>query len=113
MHELALARALVVQLEEEAARHDVARILRVKLAIGALAIVDADALAFAFDVAAAGTLAEGAALEMTRPAGAAHCLGCGADVAIRSRADLCPRCGGGRLVITGGEDTTIREMEVA
>ena len=113
MHELSLARALIDRLTEEAERHDVARVLRVKLAIGALAHVDADALAFGFDVAARGTLAEGAVLDIERPAGAAHCLGCGADVAIGSRADLCPMCGGARLVITGGEDMTVREMEVA
>ena len=113
MHELALARALIEQLAEEAERHAFERVLRVQLAIGALAHVDPDALAFGFDVAAKGTLADGALLEIERPEGAAHCLGCDADVAIRSRADLCPRCGGARLVITGGEDMTIREMEVA
>ncbi len=113
MHELALARAVVGALAEQAEIHGFARVIRVKLAIGALGHVDPGALAFGFDVATAGTLAQGAALEIERPPGAAHCLGCGEAVEILSRADLCPRCGGGRLVVTGGEDMTIRELEVA
>lgn len=112
MHELALARAVVAQLAEEAERHDFTRVRRVTLAIGALGHVEPEALAFAFDVAAAGSLAEGAALEIERIGGAAHCLGCGRDVAIRSRADLCPMCGDARLVVTDGEDMKIRELEV-
>lgn len=113
MHELALARAVIEQLAEEAARHGFTRVVRVKLAIGALGHVEPEALAFAFDVAARGSLADGAALEIERVEGAAHCLGCGRDVAVRGRADLCPVCGGARLVITEGEDMKIRELEVA
>jgi hydrogenase nickel incorporation protein HypA/HybF len=112
MHELALARALIDQLAEEAARHDFARVVRVELVIGALGHVEPDALARAFEVAAPGTLADGATLNITRVGGAAHCLDCDADVTIRSRADLCPMCGGARLVVTGGEDMKIRELEV-
>jgi len=113
VHELSLARALLAQLADESERHAFARVLRVKLAIGALGHVDPDALAFAFEVAAAGTLAAGAALDIERVAGAAHCLGCGADVAVHGRGDFCPKCGGGHLVVTGGEDMKIREVEVA
>jgi hydrogenase nickel incorporation protein HypA/HybF len=113
MHELSLARAVVEQLAEQAAVHGFTRVVRVKLAIGALGHVDPEALAFGFDVVAEGTLAEGAALEIEQPEGAAHCLGCGAHVTIRSRADLCPVCGGADLVVTGGGDMKIREMEVA
>jgi len=113
VHELALARALIEQLAEEAERHAFTRVVRVKLAIGALGHVEPEALAFAFEVAAQGSLAAGAALEIARVEGAAHCLGCDAIVAIGSRADLCPMCGGARLVVTGGEDMRIRELEVA
>jgi hydrogenase nickel incorporation protein HypA/HybF len=113
MHEMALARGIVETLGEEARRHDFTRVLRVKLSIGVLGHVDPDALAFGFDVAAAGTLAAGAVLEIERPAGAARCLDCDANVTVASRADLCPKCGGAHLVVTGGGGMTIREMEVA
>ena len=113
MHELTLARAVVARCAEAAERDEFSRVVRVKLALGPLGHVDREALAFAFDVAAAGTLADGARLEIEHVAGAAHCLGCGGDVAIRSRADLCPVCGEGPLVVTGGEDMKIRELEVA
>jgi hydrogenase nickel incorporation protein HypA/HybF len=113
VHELSLARALLTQLVAESERHAFARVVRVKLAIGALGHVDPEALTFAFEVASRGTLAEGAALDVERVAGAAHCLGCGADVAVHGRGDFCPKCGGGHLVVTGGEDMKIRELEVA
>jgi hydrogenase nickel incorporation protein HypA/HybF len=113
VHELGLARRVVAILGEEAERHGFERVVRVKLAIGALGHVEPDALAFAFDVAARGTLADGAVLEVERPPGTARCLACGADVVIESRVDLCPMCGGARLVVTGGEDMMVREVEVA
>lgn len=112
MHEMALGRGLVDALEEQARTQGFRKVVRVKLALGALGHVDPDALAFCFDVVAPGTVAEGALLEIERPAGAAHCLDCGRDVTIASRADLCPVCGGARLMVTGGEDMLIRELEV-
>ncbi len=113
MHEFALARAAVTALEEAARAHGAERILRVTVALGALGHVDADAFAAAFPIAAAGGAAAGARLVIERPEGAARCLGCGAEVAIRSHADLCPRCGAPHLVVTGGGGMTLKEMEVA
>ncbi len=112
MHEMALGQGLVDALVEQSRVHGFAEVRAVKLAVGALGHVEPDALAFCFDVVSAGTLAEGAVLEIERPEGTAHCMGCGSDVTIMSRVDPCPLCGGFRLMITGGEDMKIRELEV-
>ncbi len=112
MHEMALGQGLVDTLAEQSRLHGFAEVRVVKLAIGALGHVDPDALAFCFDVVSAGTLAEGATLEIERPAGAAHCIACGADVTIQSRIDVCPECGSLQLIVTGGEEMRIRELEV-
>jgi hydrogenase nickel incorporation protein HypA/HybF len=40
-------------------------------------------------------------------------MDCGRAVAIDSRIDPCPECGGYRLQVTGGEDMKIKELEVA
>jgi hydrogenase nickel incorporation protein HypA/HybF len=60
MHELGLTRNIVAIVAEHAkARH----VRRVRLAVGPLACVERRALSFCFDLAAAGTVLEGASLE--------------------------------------------------
>ena len=62
MHELGLTRNIVAIVAEHAGARPVAR---VRVAIGPLACVERRALAFCFDIAAAGTVLEGARLEFT------------------------------------------------
>jgi hydrogenase nickel incorporation protein HypA/HybF len=112
MHELALCQGLMDLLVEQGRAHGFTEVRSVKLAIGALGHVDPEALAFCFDVVTAGTLAEGAVLQIERPDGTAHCVACEIDVTITSRLDACPRCGGAQLLVTGGQDMQLRELEV-
>lgn len=112
MHELALTQSLIEALREEAVLRGFARVRRVTLAVGALGHVEPEALAFCFDVAARGTLAEGAELRIERPPGSAFCTDCGSLVALAARGEPCPGCGGYRLLVRSGEELTIRELEV-
>ncbi len=112
MHELALARGVVEVIEEQAAVQRFRRVVRVRLVIGALSHVEPEALAFGFDAVSRGTVAEGAALVIDRPPGQAYCLDCEATVTVDERAAPCPRCAGWRLMITGGDDMRIKDLEV-
>jgi len=113
MHEMALA-LNVIDIAAEAARaHAAARVLRVRLRIGALAAVEPEALRFCFAAAARGTPVEDAALEIARTDGRAWCAGCGRTVVIGSRAAPCPECGAAQLLVTGGEDLAVQDLEVA
>lgn len=112
MHELALSRELAAIIEAEAAKHDAARVTRVVLEIGVLSHVDGEAMAFCFDACTRDTVAEGAVLTIEQPPGQAWCLDCGHTVAIARRGDPCPRCQGYRLMVTGGEDLRLKEMEL-
>lgn len=112
MHETALCKGIVEAVKEQAAAHGFARATVVRLSIGALSHVEPEALVFAFDAAAAGTLAEGARLEIERPPGQAFCIHCEVQVNIAQRFDPCPQCGGHDLVVTGGEEMRIKELEV-
>ncbi|GAB5468361.1 MAG: hypothetical protein Kilf2KO_13910 [Rhodospirillales bacterium] len=60
MHELGLTRSIVSIVAEHAGPR---RVKRVRLAIGPLACVEQQALAFCFDLVAEGTVLAGAALE--------------------------------------------------
>lgn len=113
MHEMALCEGVLKILEEEAVRQRFERVKAVRLEIGQLSHVEPEAMRFCFEAVTRGTLADGASLEILRPAGGAWCMDCSQAVTIASRADACPECHGYRLQVTGGEDMKIKELEVA
>lgn len=113
MHEMSLAESMR-EIVLDTARANGARGVRVvRLRIGALAPVDAQALAFCFDVVFRGTLAEGARLELDTAPGSAWCWDCSAAVVVDSLIAPCPQCGGRRLEVTGGTEMRVHELELA
>ena len=64
MHELSIARQLLDIVAEAATQHDLKRVNRLRVVVGALGNVVPEALEFAFDVAGEGTVAAGAELEI-------------------------------------------------
>jgi hydrogenase nickel incorporation protein HypA/HybF len=108
VHELALIQSIVSAIEE---RVQPARVDVVRLEIGALAGVSAEALRFCFDVCARGTALEGAVLEIDGVAGRARCRTCGSEVGMASFLDLCS-CGSAELEVLAGEELRIRNVEV-
>lgn len=112
MHELALSRSIVDLIREQAAAQGFGRVRTVRLVIGALSHVDPDAIRFGFDAIARGSVADGAVLEIERPPGEAFCMACETTVPLGDRGDPCPRCDGWQLVVTGGEDLRVKDLEV-
>ena len=112
MHELSICQSLVDLIADQARTQKFDRVRRVVVEVGALSHVEPDALAFSFDSVTAGTLAEGAALDILEPAGQAWCMTCDDTVEIARRGDPCPTCGGFRLMVTGGQDLRLKELEV-
>ncbi len=112
MHEVALATALIDLVREQAAAAQARRVTRLVLEIGVLSHVDTHAMRFAVDAAARGGPAEGAALEIHEPEGLAYCLDCESSVAISVRGATCPRCDGAKLLVQGGDEMRLKEMEV-
>jgi hydrogenase nickel incorporation protein HypA/HybF len=112
MHEVAIATALLDLVREQAATARASRVTRLVVEIGALSHVDVHALRFAVDVAARGGLAEGAALDIREPPGTAYCLDCETSVTISARGTPCPRCDGAKLLVQGGDEMRLKEMEV-
>jgi hydrogenase nickel incorporation protein HypA/HybF len=76
VHELSIASAIV---EVATDRSDGAPVLEVAVEVGELSGVVADALLFAFDVAAAGTPCQGARLVVEPVPVVVHCPACGTD----------------------------------
>lgn len=91
MHELSIASAVVDAVRDAAGG---ARVTQVRLRVGALSGVVPDALRFAFDVAATGTVCEGAALQMDEVPVTLWCEPCGLEGTLRGELRFrCPTCG--------------------
>jgi len=112
MHEMSLCENILDILKEQAVRDHFTRVKRVCVDIGPLSCVDPEALQFGFDVVMKGSLAEGAALEISMTAAEAYCLSCFKTVPVRERFDACPACGAQALQVTRGEELKLRELEV-
>jgi hydrogenase nickel incorporation protein HypA/HybF len=112
MHEMSLCEGIRRIVDQAAAAPGISRVSKVRLEIGRFAGVEKDALSFAWQVVMRGSKAEGAELEMIDLPGKAMCFDCVKTVEIENRLDLCPDCGGGKLLPEGGDEMRIKNMEV-
>src|SRR5262245_60011878 len=105
MHELSVAVALVDLACEAAARLRAPRIDAVHVSIGPLAGIVEEALSFSFEMAAAGTLVEGATLRFERVPIIAFCAVCHEEKVISTPQHLrCPTCGALTPDVRSGRD---------
>lgn len=112
MHEMSIVEGIRSVIEDAGRAQGFTRVTHVRLEIGRMAGVELSALEFAFDVVMQGSIAEGAGLEIINMPGKALCFDCGKEVEIEHRLDLCPQCGGARLLVQGGDEMRIKDLEV-
>lgn len=110
MHELSLLLALADQVQREAQRHGSPRVLVVELRIGRLAGVDAAALAFAFPLAMAGTVAAAARLRITWLPALARCRACDRRYRVPHGVGPCPRCHRGGAELLQGRELHLHRL---
>ncbi|BEL03058.1 hydrogenase maturation nickel metallochaperone HypA [Actinoplanes sichuanensis] len=109
MHELAIAENIVDTVCSRAAGRPVRR---VTLRIGALTAVLPDHIRFCFELAAAGTAAHGAALDLDLRPAVVFCRSCQVEQRLPDLIPLCP-CGSADVTVTTGRELDIVSMEVA
>lgn len=112
MHELSLLEALIQDLEDARRAQGFRRVVEVRLEVGRLAGVDAEALRFAFEGATPGTLLEGATLVLVEVPGRGRCRACGWEGAVADRAGPCPACGAPAPTLLGGTELRLTEVVV-
>lgn len=112
MHELAILEGMIQGIQEAASLQGFTRVMGVRLEVGRLSGAEVEALRFAFDVASQDTLAEGASLEIIEVPGTGCCQDCGAEVEVQARFELCPACGQGFVVVMGGTELRIKDIDV-
>jgi len=113
MHEVALVDALIAQVEEEVRRAGASgRVVRLDLSIGRLSGVSVDAIRFALELLAPGTIVEAAEVEIRQPSAVARCAVCGHCAEIDQIPVHCPRCGSPEIVVEGGRELLLESIEL-
>lgn len=111
MHELSIMTYLLEGVEEEARRQGARGIRRIDVVIGErLGVID-DSLLFCFDVLSAGTLAEGAQLEVRRVPMRFSCAEHG-EYGWREDDFGCPICGRVGTPTGQGSELLVESMEI-
>ncbi len=96
-----------------AAEEGAQRIHRLTMRIGPLSGVVPEALEFAFDVLAQGTIAEGASLEVERVPILCYCPTCRLEFQPEDLFCECPRCHDSRVEVHGGRELELASLEVS
>jgi len=90
-----------------------ARVLEVRLRVGALAAVVEDSLQFCYGIATEGTSLEGSKLVVKTVPVVMHCVGCGQDVELVGvQSFRCPRCGEPCFDLRQGRELEIEAIEI-
>lgn len=113
MHELGLAQGLVRQAVRIAAENDAKRIEEIVVRIGALAGVEADLFARAYEAARLGTAAEGAALVLEASPVEVRCCICGAIGRVEDGGFGCAGCGSRDVVMVAGDELLLVRLALS
>lgn len=121
MHELAVAQALVEQVDgvirQHARAHDEAAACAwhatlIRVRIGPLAGVVPALLSHAFPLAAAGTSSERAQLELVEAPITVHCETCGAESEAAMNRLICGACGDWHTRLVSGDELLFESVEL-
>jgi hydrogenase nickel incorporation protein HypA/HybF len=112
MHEMSLAESMMALIENAAIDQSFSKVRAVWLEIGTLSCVEPEALRFCFEAVARDTVAEGARLEIVAVPGEGRCRTCGHNQPMQTLLELCEKCGGYELDISGGTLMRVKELDV-
>jgi hydrogenase nickel incorporation protein HypA/HybF len=113
MHELSIVSSVVESVTESLAAYPRARVVEVRLRVGALASVVVDSLEFCWGIAAEGTALEGSKLVVNMLPVVMHCAPCDADVELDGvQSFRCPRCGEPSMDLRQGREMDIDSIEI-
>ncbi len=109
MHESGLGEAVLERVLQRAGGR---KVLRMRVRVGAGHRVEAGALEDALRAAAAGTVADGAAVEIVIVPIRVLCRDCGGESEADDPWTLCPRCGSADVDTDGGDDLVVEWIEL-
>jgi len=108
MHELGLCSSIVAAIEARAGERPVAQ---VRVQVGRLLHVHPEAFQQSFEIAALGSVAEGARAELVLLPVLAVCPACGRQWESEQIPLACPGCGGLEVGLAGGDELVLESIE--
>ena len=113
MHELSIVESVVDAVTESLTAYPGARVLEVRLCVGALASVVEDSLQFCYGIATEGTPLAGSQLIIRHLPVIAWCAACAAEVELPGvQSFRCPRCGAFVTDQRQGRELEIESIEL-
>jgi hydrogenase nickel incorporation protein HypA/HybF len=113
MHELSLVTSIVESVTESLAAYPSARVVEVRLRVGALASVIPESLEFCYGIAAEGTPLEGSQLVVNLLPVVMRCVRCDKDVTLDGvQSFRCPKCGEPCSEMMQGRELEIEAIEI-
>lgn len=112
MHELSVCLSLLDQVQAIARSHGATRVERILLQIGPLSGVEGGLLRNAYPLAAAGTLAEDAVLDIEPAPVRVRCTQCGAESDATPNRLLCAACGSHQTRLISGDELLLARVEL-
>jgi hydrogenase nickel incorporation protein HypA/HybF len=113
MHELSIVTSIVETVTESLNAYPGARVLEVRLRVGALASVIPESLEFCYGIASEGTPLEGSRLVVNLLPVVVHCAACGQDAELEGvQSFRCPRCGEPCSEMRQGRELEIDSIEI-
>jgi hydrogenase nickel incorporation protein HypA/HybF len=100
------------QVSDIASSHGARGVARIKLLIGPLSGVEPELLRNAFPIAAAGTVAEGAELDIEPQLLTVRCRSCGAETQTQPNRLTCGVCGDWHTEVTSGDEMILASVEL-
>jgi hydrogenase nickel incorporation protein HypA/HybF len=113
MHELSIVSSVVETVQESLASYPGARVVEVRLKVGALASVVVDSLEFCWGIATEDTPLAGSRLVVVTVPVVMHCAYCDADVELDGvQSFRCPRCDEPCSDLRQGRELDIESFEI-
>lgn len=122
MHDVTAAQRIAGTVLKAAQEQDAERVERVQIALGAMTMIDPEQLEFWLEQIFAGTIADGAEVQIEQLSLRARCGACGYEGEVEVPDDPiyhlmpyvpeCPECGSDRLEVLGGDACVVRGIRV-
>lgn len=113
MHELSVCLSLLEQVERVARENGAGSVEKILVTIGPLSGVEPELLRNAYPLAAAGTIAETAELEIEYAEVVVHCSECDAETTAAANRLVCGACGDYRTRLVSGDEMVLKRVELS
>ena len=112
MHELSVCLSLIEEVKRVARQNGARTVTRIIVKVGPLSGVEPDLLQNAYPLAAAGTVAEKAELEIELSDIVVSCSQCGKESDAAPNRLLCAHCGDYRTNLVSGDEMVLQSLEL-